>query len=237
MTAVRDDLVAKIWDGNDPFHGAPFLPWDGLGYPTSQHRYLGEAIESVRPRIIIEVGVWKGVSTMVMARRAQELDIDCAVIAVDTWLGSAEHMTGVNTKIGLPRLYGYPQVYFTFLSNCRHYEVQDRVVPLPLDSVNACEVLKHHSIVADVIHIDAGHDYRSVKIDLETWWPMLRPGGLLIGDDYYLGDTPWPGVRQAFDEFFGVTVEQEAGKCRVQKLDQELEADVAKFKAKRDRSS
>jgi hypothetical protein len=217
MTATRDELITSIWDGNDPFAGADVLPWDGLGYTTSQHRYLAEAVEDMRPRIIIEIGVWKGVSTMLMARRAKELGLDCAVIAVDTWLGSAEHMTGVNTKKGFPRLNGYPQVYFTFLSNCILYNVQDYVVPLPLDSVNAHEVIGHHKIEADLIHIDAGHDYRSVKSDIEAWWPMLRPNGLLLGDDYYVGETPWPGVRRAFDEAFGSALEHDGGKCRVRK--------------------
>jgi Methyltransferase domain len=127
------------------------------------------------------------------------------------------HMTGKNTKIGFSRLHGYPQIYFTFLSNCSHWQVQDRMVPVPLDSVNAYEVLKHHGVVADLIHIDAGHDYRSVKIDLETWWPMLREGGLLIGDDYYTEGPHWHGVRQAFDEFFGANIEHDGGKCRVRK--------------------
>jgi hypothetical protein len=217
MTAVRDELIAKIWDGNDPFAGSPKLAWDGAGYTTSGHRYLSEAVEALRPRVVVEVGVWKGVSAMIMARRARELDLNCAVIAVDTWLGSAEHMTGKNTKIGFSRLHGYPQIYFTFLSNCSHWQVQDRMVPVPLDSVNACEVLKHHGVVADLIHIDAGHDYRSVKIDLETWWPMLREGGLLIGDDYYTEGPHWLGVRQAFDEFFGANIEHDGGKCRVRK--------------------
>jgi hypothetical protein len=219
MTAIRDELIAKIWDGRDPFVGAPVLPWDGRGYKTSGHRYLTEVVDTVRPRIIVEVGVWLGVSVIVMGKRVRELNLDCAIIAVDTWLGSAEHMTGINTKIGFPRLHGYPQIYFTFLSNCVHDRQHGHIVPLPLDSVNAYEVLKHHNIVADVIHLDAGHDYRSVKTDLEVWWPMLRPGGVLIGDDYYPGSKWWPGVRQAFDEVFGSAIEHDTGKCRVRKPD------------------
>ena len=52
----------------------------------------------MRPRIVVEVGVFKGVSVMFMGRRIRELGLDCAIIAIDTWLGSAEHMTGI--KIG-----------------------------------------------------------------------------------------------------------------------------------------
>src|SRR5262245_32275516 len=124
MTEIRHDLVGRIWGGNDPFDGAPVLPWDGVGYSTSQHPFLTEAIDAVRPRIVIEVGVWKGVSTMVMALRAKELALNCAVIAIDTWLGSAENWA--NPKLGfIPRKNGYPTIYFTFLSNCLHKQVED----------------------------------------------------------------------------------------------------------------
>ena len=218
LTAVKDDLITKIWNGSDPFEAAPLRPLDATGYSTSQHHYLTDAIEIIRPRIVIEVGVWKGVSVMVMSKRAQELDLDCAIIAVDTWLGSAEHWNWPAFRPSVARVHGYPVTYFTFLSNVKRYGQQDRVVPLPLDSVNACEVLKHHGVSADLIHIDAGHDYRSVKTDLDLWWPMLRPGGMLLGDDYYPGNPTWPGVVKAFDEFFGKgAVEHSEGKCRIRK--------------------
>ena len=94
-----------------------------------------------------------------------------------------------------------------------------RVVPLPMDSLNAARLLAHHGLRPDVIHVDAGHDLLSVSSDLSAWWPLLVPGGLLIGDDYRV-DGRWPGVRQAFDGFFapmGLPLEHRRGKCRVRK--------------------
>ena len=37
--------------------------------------------------------------------------------------------------------------------------------------------------------------------DIQHWWPMLKPGGRLIGDDYRAGND-WPGVKRAFDDYF-----------------------------------
>ena len=36
----------------------------------------------------------------------------------------------------------------------------------------------------DWIYVDALHTYDAVLADLRAWWPKLRPGGLLSGDDY-----------------------------------------------------
>merc|ERR1712107_279263 len=36
----------------------------------------------------------------------------------------------------------------------------------------------------DLIFIDAGHNECAVRQDLEAWWPKLKRGGLVAGDDY-----------------------------------------------------
>jgi hypothetical protein len=52
----------------------------------------------------------------------------------------------------------------------------------------------------DIIYIDASHDYESVKTDILSWFPKLKTGGIICGDDYITG---WPGVVRAVNEFFG----------------------------------
>jgi len=49
----------------------------------------------------------------------------------------------------------------------------------------------------DWMYIDALHTYHALLRDLRAWWPKLRPGGLLSGDDY--GDaepTPMVGLER-----------------------------------------
>jgi len=41
----------------------------------------------------------------------------------------------------------------------------------------------------DFVFIDAGHDECSVRRDVEAWWPKVRPGGLMAGDDYVDADA------------------------------------------------
>ena len=62
----------------------------------------------------------------------------------------------------------------------------------------------------DWAYIDGDHTYDAVRLDVSAWWPMVRSGGLLMGDDY--GRPPLPlrpfattwwddGVTRAVDEF------------------------------------
>lgn len=36
----------------------------------------------------------------------------------------------------------------------------------------------------DYVYVDARHDYKGVRDDLERWWPKIAPGGFLAGHDY-----------------------------------------------------
>jgi predicted O-methyltransferase YrrM len=51
----------------------------------------------------------------------------------------------------------------------------------------------------DFLYIDADHSYDGVTADLEAWVPHVKPGGLIVGDDY--GNAIYPGVKRAWDEF------------------------------------
>lgn len=53
----------------------------------------------------------------------------------------------------------------------------------------------------DVVYIDANHKYEYVKQDLQAWWPKVKSGGVLCGDDYEDAGGEDFGVIQAVDEF------------------------------------
>lgn len=220
VNPARQTMVGKLWRGSDPFRGLPgnLFEFDLQGW-NSQHPYLSESIAELRPKVILEIGVWKGGSTVFMANELKKHALSSVVIAVDTWLGSSEHWMGQSNS-DLSFLNGRPALYYKFLSNVIHAKVADYVVPLPIDSLNAAEILRIAGVRPELIHLDGGHDYESVMADLRVWWSVLAPGGVLIGDDYYSNGV-WPTVRQAFDDFFSglklLPIMHSEGKCRVQK--------------------
>jgi hypothetical protein len=220
-THMRQYLVERIWRGNDPLREVPnnLFEFDLQGW-RSQHIYLKNAIELLRPSVIVEIGVWKGGSTVFMAQIAKSLGLDTVVIAVDTWLGSSEHWLNPVFFSEMSFLNGYPALYHKFTSNVIHENLADYVLPIPISSIGAAEILAALGVTASIIHLDAAHDYESVVADLRNWWPILEPGGMFIGDDYHGAGDAWPGVQRAFDEFFGalgLSIEEDDGKCRILK--------------------
>ena len=50
----------------------------------------------------------------------------------------------------------------------------------------------------DVLVIDGDHSYQGVKFDFDHYAPLVRPGGLVIIDDYHSPD--WPDVTRFVDD-------------------------------------
>lgn len=151
---------------------------------------------------IVEVGSWKGLSTTSMARICKENNIKARILAIDTWLGAPEfwtHFINDPTRGGsLNLVNGYPTVYYTFVKNVKALGHDDIIVPLPLSSICAADVLRYYGIRPDIIYIDAAHEYESVIQDMYAYYQYLNVDGMMFGDDYC---SAWPGVMKAVDEF------------------------------------
>lgn len=141
---------------------------------------------------IIEVGSWKGLSANLMAQYCREnLGDECKVICIDTWLGSPEHQDKIDRKNG------YPNIYEEFLVNTKFLKNDHIIYPFPISSTQGAHYLKSHNVKADIIYIDAGHEYDSILLDAKLYWNLLNEGGVMIFDDY-----SWPDVARAVDDFF-----------------------------------
>ncbi len=182
---------ANLWDGFAPERVSEEVQgWNG------DHSALQRLTSEHGSRFVVDVGVWKGQSTITLANAMKLSGIDGCVVAVDTFLGSPEHWSCLGGLFS--RLNGRPDLYETFLANVHAAGLTDYVVPLPQTSVTAAAVLRHFGIRPEIVHVDAAHEYADVLRDVEEYWGLLAPGGFLIGDDYV---QAWPGVVQAAGEF------------------------------------
>lgn len=175
-------------------------------YPSTLQQTMRESefilniLDIVKPRLIIEVGSWKGDSAALMASYLAERQIDGALICVDTWLGGIEHISCDDPKWGLKQFskHGYPSLYFNFLANMVHKNVHRLVIPIPNTSLISGRYLKSKKISADLIYLDASHDEDDVYADAQAYWPLLKPGGIMLGDDW---SARWHGVICAANRF------------------------------------
>jgi deazaflavin-dependent oxidoreductase (nitroreductase family) len=53
----------------------------------------------------------------------------------------------------------------------------------------------------DWVYIDGDHTYHAVKADLKRFYQLLKPGGVIAGDDYAMAGWWEDGVTRAVDEF------------------------------------
>ena len=128
-------------------------------------------------------------------------NIDGVIVCIDTWLGGLDHISNPMTAdwdIGRYRQHGYPILYYQFLANVMHTGMQNYIVPFPNTSAIAARWLLKNGIQADIVYIDASHDEDDVHNDLVDYWKILRPGGVMFGDDW---SSYWPGVVNAVTRF------------------------------------
>lgn len=74
------------------------------------------------------------------------------------------------------------------------------------------EALEQHQVPERVhfVYIDANHAEEFVRWDVEHYWKLIVPGGMMAGHDINL-----PQVRKVVEENFGSDWDREDGKARV----------------------
>lgn len=180
--------------GQHIYEGIEAADRDDVPGWNSTNPAFGKLIAEIRPQTIVEVGTWLGASAIHMAKQCADIGIKPSIYCVDTWLGAAEFWTthAATEERNLRLKNGYPQVYFDFLANVVRHNLTGSITPVPNTSLIGCQILKHKGVVADLIYIDGSHDTEDVRSDIQAYRELLRPGGIMFGDDF-----DWPSVRVA----------------------------------------
>ena len=200
-TLKKNKLCSLIHKVN-PFHNFRYSEYnlDLQGWGSKDPNFL-TLIDDLSPKLIIEVGSWKGGSAVFMANYIKKKNLDCKILCIDTWLGAIEflgdHEDPQRYK-SLNHQNGYPTVYYQFLANVMHLSLHDIIIPFPQTSTLAARFLITEDILADMVYIDASHDETDVYADINNYWSLVKVGGVLFGDDY---NDDWPGVKQAVNKF------------------------------------
>lgn len=128
---------------------------------------------------LLEIGSWKGCSSVIIASILLE---DRRLWIVDHFQGSIEHQKGHRFYITPKyerrgKLWIYPEL----LENVIKYNIQNKVIILPLSSEKAAKVVDEKF---SFIFIDGDHSYEGVSEDCNLWLPHLEKNGVIIFHDY-----------------------------------------------------
>jgi len=136
----------------------------------------------------LEVGCFMGKSTAYLLQKIKESRKDISVSVIDIFEAECDHHADlINEHKGGTLL-------DIFKSNMYDLGLSASVLIGRSDEVYN----KLHDNTFSMIFIDAAHDYKSVKSDLNNFYPKLKSGGVFAGHDY--GEKSC-GVGQAVDEF------------------------------------
>lgn len=189
----REKLPKKIFElQNVKNFLLPTKTWkdiDGFFEYTNFYNMCMEQIPN--NSIMVEIGSWMGRSSTYVASLIKSSGKNIKFYCVDTWEGSEEH------KELLEEFKKQGKTLFEeFRMNISDCELDSYINPIKMESVRAAQTFQDNTI--DFVHIDASHTYEDVTKDIQAWYPKVKPGGLITGDDY-----GWSGVYQAVNEFFG----------------------------------
>ena len=175
----------------NPYAGIAALGLEPLARGWGNSHSPALAAHIIRAKVVIEVGSFQGASVAWMAAHNETARFYC----VDTWLGSPE--ISADDMGGIGHQFGRPMLLERFLSNMIAAGIDDRVTPIIQTSTSGAKILREKGIAADLIYVDAGHDYLECYADLVSYTPLLAKGGVMIADDY----GGFPGVRGAVERF------------------------------------
>lgn len=141
--------------------------------------------------IFVEVGAWFGKSTAYMAQTIKNSKKNINFYVVDTWEGSIESKS--QKEIASKH---NNNLFPKFWENMTKANLDNYIKPLQIESARAANVFDNESI--DFVFIDASHLYEAVILDLKSWFPKVKLGGIISGHDYH----PRFGVIDAVNDFF-----------------------------------
>ena len=128
---------------------------------------------------MVEVGCYHGVCSELFAENFQ------TVFCVDPWNDEETRVNDHNMSM-IEELFNKRVKKFT------------NITKMKMKSLDAVSEFEDESL--DFVYLDARHEFKHIKNDIQKWLPKVKLGGYVGGHDYSNG---WPGVRRAVNEIFG----------------------------------
>ncbi len=165
---------------------------DIFGYSRYINFYKHVVVDAKDGELFVELGSFMGQSTAAMAFFIKQSKKNISFHAVDIFelseFSDEPHFKAVEEHGG--------NLFETFKANIKGADVEEYVTPVKASSLEAAKNYEDRSI--SFLMIDASHKYEDVVDDIRTWYPKMKMGGIICGDDY-----DWPEVKKAVEDTLG----------------------------------
>ena len=167
--------------------------------------FLNE-IKKKKPKSFLEVGVFHGVTARNVCELLQDLhNGDFKYIGLDLFEKNEQNKSEIIPNVNFSN--PLKKIYFQYIKRLDPYSVEavedllkNFKKNIHLIKGNSNQILKKIEMSKiDFVFLDGGHDYETVKNDLNNCIDVIKKNGTILCDDYNLSYAP--GVKKAIDEF------------------------------------
>ena len=163
-------------------------------------------IEIKKPKFFLEVGVFHGVTARNVCELLKKIHKqDFKYIGLDLFEKNDENKSEIIPNINFSN--PLKNIYFKYIKRQDPYSLE-AVKDLLKKFSNNVHLIKGNSnhilkkiemSKIEYVFLDGGHEYETVKNDLNNCLEVIKNSGTILCDDYNLSYAP--GVKKAIDEF------------------------------------
>jgi predicted O-methyltransferase YrrM len=139
----------------------------------------------------LEIGSWVGTSACSAAHGMGSVDPDFRIVCIDPWqpyeitkIEFTEYNAGTFLYPYFNECLRSGSAFALFKHNIRSCGIESKVTPIATSPDNLAGFFPNSSF--DAVYIDGDHRYSGMKRDLEFVLPLIKPDGVICGDDLEL---------------------------------------------------
>jgi predicted O-methyltransferase YrrM len=160
------------------------------GWFNMEAQYLELLDATPEGGTFVELGCYKGKSTSFIGVEIHKQKRDINFFAIDSFEGA----TNSNDENEVKAYEGISEIEEAYTYNVA--AIGNKIKTIVSLSHEASKYFEDGSV--DCLFVDAGHSKEAVLNDLKAWYPKMKNNSIMAGHDW----TSWPGVKEAFLEYF-----------------------------------
>lgn len=157
------------------------------------------------PHFVVEVGSLHGHSAIQMATVLDYIHMPrVPILCIDPFTGDtnmwANYQQDKSVGGWVKIIDGRMTVFDQFMANVQFALTRTlsrhHILPLQATSTVGARWLESKGFLPDIIFLDSAHEEDETFLELTLYYRILKPGGILFGDDY-----GWPAVKRDVNRF------------------------------------